>query len=292
MTCITRFAPTPSGELHLGNLFSALFAQRIAVQLKGKLLLRIDDLDDNRSKPKFEPIILDDLKLLGISWDDDPIHQSTRFDKYEANLKKLEKNGFIYHCFCTRKERRAFLSAPHGDIKAQCPNNCAKLPAKKLAKLRESEAGITLRLNAEKAGEKYGYLTFTDMIHGQREFHAGSIGDIVLGNRDLPISYHIACVTDDSTSGVNVVTRGDDLLDTTMSHRVLQMLLNLPEPVYSHHPLLLDDTGRRLAKRNASESLTNMLDSGRTVEDILDGFNLWFDRIVFQNNTTSHIHNF
>ena len=253
---VTRFAPSPTGYLHLGHAFAALTASRAGE----RFLLRIEDLDKERAREEFVAAILEDLAWLGLVWEEPWLRQSKRFDAYGAALDRL--SPFTYPCFCTRKEiteeiARA-VEAPHtqmGPDGPLYPGTCRRLsPAERDAR---RGAPYALRLDAAKAAEAAGKLTFTE--HGHlRQVEPLLFGDAVLARKDLPASYHLAVVVDDAYQGVNLVTRGEDLLPSTHVQRLLQALLDFPAPAYAHHRLILDRDGRKFSKRDQAVTLRSL----------------------------------
>ena len=250
---VTRFAPSPTGRLHLGHAASAIRAHDFARARGGRFLLRIEDIDGTRSRPEHVAGILDDLAWLGLEWDDLSF-QSKRTALYAAALDRLKAMGLVYPCFCSRAEIAASASAPHGAAAAY-PGTCRGLADPDLSRAH------AWRLNMAGAVARAGPLSWTD--HG-RAVAADPVpqGDVVLARKDAPSSYHLAVTVDDAAQGVTDVVRGDDLFAATHVHRLLQSLLGLPTPRYHHHPLLLGADGERLAKRNGAPSLAAMREAG------------------------------
>jgi glutamyl-Q tRNA(Asp) synthetase len=255
---VTRFAPSPTGYLHLGHAFAALTAARAGE----RFLLRIEDLDTERAREEFVTAILEDLAWLGLTWEEPWLRQSKRFDAYGAALDRLSR--FTYPCFCTRKEiteeiARA-VEAPHarmGPDGPLYPGTCRRLsPAERDARIAGGES-FALRLDATKAAGAAGPLTFIE--HGHiHPVDPLLFGDVVLARRDMPASYHLAVVVDDAYQGVNLVTRGEDLLPSTHVQRLLQALLGFPAPAYAHHRLILDKDGRKFSKRDQAVTLRSL----------------------------------
>lgn len=265
---VTRFAPSPSGYLHLGHAYSALFAERAAREAVGRFLLRIEDIDRGRCRPEFETAILDDLSWLGLAWDGPVIRQSERFAFYQEALDRLTAEELLYPCFCTRKEIQTEIAAagnaPHGPDGPHYPGTCRALgPAERQERIESGES-YALRLDIARAGDRAGPLTFHDRDHGLFTVDPGIGGDIVLARKDTPTSYHLAVTVDDAAQGVTLVTRGEDLLLACHIHRLLQALLELPEPGYRHHPLLTGEDGKRFAKRDRSRTLRALRETGVT----------------------------
>lgn len=253
---ITRFAPSPTGNLHIGHAWSAIMAHDRARAAGGRFLLRIEDLDGNRSRPEHIAGIIADLEWLGLDWDDLSF-QSARLDHYRAALERLQGMGLLYPCFCTRadiaREVAASLSAPHGTDGPLYPGICRRLdPAVRAARLHEPHAW---RIDMAAAIARGGSLDWVDEIAGTVIANPASAGDVVLARKDAPASYHLAVTVDDAAQGVTHVIRGADLFAATHVHRLLQALLGLPTPVYHHHPLLTDAGGKRLAKRDGAPTL-------------------------------------
>src|SRR3569623_1833447 len=238
----TRFAPSPTGRLHLGHAYSAALGHSRARDGGGKFLLRIEDLDQTRSRPEFIDGICEDLGWLGLNWDEPVFVQSQRIAAYDAALSMLKARGLAYACFCTRADIAQSLTAPHGDAAANYPGTCRGLPDDPE---RRSSTPHCWRLDSAKALALAG---LPDWIEADgRRFAARSdqIGDAILARKDAPASYHLACVVDDAAAGVTLVVRGADLRPSTPTQRLLQLLLSLPQPTYLHLPLvtLLDGRG-------------------------------------------------
>lgn len=275
---VTRFAPSPTGRLHLGHAFSALLAFDTARAAGGRVLLRIEDIDTARCRPEFEAGILEDLAWLGLEWDEPVRRQSDHLATYRAALERLEARGLVYPCFCTRKEiqdevaRR--LSAPHGPDGPLYPGTCRALDsAGRAARLAAGEPhalrldmAAALRRVAERAAAHRlpEGLWWLDREAGRVSAQPQDFGDVVLARKDTPTSYHLAATLDDALQGVTLVVRGQDLFAATHVHRLLQALLNLPVPVYHHHRLLTGPDGRRLAKRDKAQTLDSLRRAGHT----------------------------
>lgn len=274
---VTRFAPSPTGLLHLGHAYSALLAFEQAKSQNGTFLLRIEDIDQPRCKPEFEQAIYDDLAWLGLTWPTPVMRQSDRRAAYDAALKRLTDKGLTYPCSCTRGDIRAALSAPQegapmiGPDGPIYPGTCRDLPP------RPPKDTDAIRLNIARAAERLGdqNLTFTETGPIDTGTHdidprtlPDTVGDIVLARRDIGTSYHIAVTVDDAAQGVTTVTRGADLFAATTVHVLLQRLLGLPTPTYHHHDLIRDDTGKRLAKRDDARAIAKYRADGATPADI------------------------
>ena len=253
---ITRFAPSPTGGLHLGHAWSAILAHDRARAAGGRLLLRIEDIDGSRSRPEHVADILADLAWLGLTWDD-LCFQSARLDRYQAALDRLRAMGLLYPCFCTRadiaREVAASLSAPHGPDGPIYPGSCRALDAATRAARRGDPHAW--RLDMAAAIAQVGPLGWYDEIAGRVVADPADAGDVVLARKDAPASYHLAVTLDDAAQGVTHVFRGADLFAATHVHRLLQALLGLPTPAYHHHALLTDADGKRLAKRDGAPML-------------------------------------
>ncbi|MBB6123918.1 tRNA glutamyl-Q(34) synthetase GluQRS [Sphingobium subterraneum] len=263
---VTRFAPSPTGRLHIGHGWSALMAHDMARAAGGAFRLRIEDIDGTRSRPEHVAGILEDLRWLGIDWDGDAVmHQSQRLDVYAAALDRLKGEGLVYPCFCTRAEIAAEIaasaSAPHGPEGALYPGTCRALSPAQRAE-RAAQEPHCWRLDMAAALARSGPIRWRDAEQGWIDAHPEQAGDVVLARKDAPTSYHLAATTDDAAMGVTHVLRGEDLRTATDIHALLQTLLGLPGPVYRHHPLLVDASGRRLAKRTGGITLAELRESG------------------------------
>ncbi|HEX6840038.1 MAG TPA: tRNA glutamyl-Q(34) synthetase GluQRS [Stellaceae bacterium] len=275
---VTRFAPSPTGHLHLGHAHSALVGWQAARRAGGRFLLRIEDIDQRRCRSEFTAGILKDLAWLGLDWDGRVRIQSEHLADYRDALNRLADRGLLYPCFCTRADIQAEVAradaAPHGPDGPLYPGTCRELPpAEREARLA---AGVpfALRLDAARAAALAGSLSWQDEIAGVVAADAASHGDVVLARKDAPTSYHLSVTVDDALQGVTLVTRGEDLFAATHVHRLLQALLDLPPPRYRHHPLITDASGRRLAKRDRVQTLRTLRDSGRSPAEVraLAGF--------------------
>jgi glutamyl-Q tRNA(Asp) synthetase len=260
---VTRFAPSPTGLLHLGHAFAAL----TAAEAGKRFLLRIEDIDTARARVQFTDAIFEDLAWLGLRWEEPALRQSTRFDAYRAALHKLDEQGLLYPCFCTRADIAAASEAPHGPEGPLYPGTCRHLSDDERTKRIVSGAQYALRLDVAKAATKAGSLAFTE--HGETTIADPLMfGDVVLARKDTPASYHLAVVVDDAFQGVTLVTRGIDLLPATHVQRLLQALLDLPAPAYAHHRLILDDGGKKFSKRDHAVALRSLRMEGVTPEQI------------------------
>ena len=256
---VTRFAPSPTGRLHLGHAYSAVLGHARARESGGAFRLRIEDLDQTRSRPDFVDGIYEDLKWLGIRWDEPVLVQSQRTAAYEAALERLKSEGLVFACFCTRADIAQSLTAPHGDAATSYPGTCRHLPDDPD---RRATTPHCWRLDSSKALERAGLPSWTEAGGAQFSSKEQDIGDAILARKDAPASYHLACVVDDSESEVTLVVRGEDLRPSTPVQRLLQVLLGFPEPPYLHHPLVTHSDGRRLAKRDLAPTLAAMRESG------------------------------
>ncbi|HEV2815886.1 MAG TPA: tRNA glutamyl-Q(34) synthetase GluQRS [Allosphingosinicella sp.] len=262
---VTRFAPSPTGRLHLGHAYSALLAHDHARERDGTFLLRIEDIDAGRSRPEYVDGIFADLLWLGLEWDGELIYQSERLPLYAEALDRLKQAGLVYPCFCTRADIAASAAAPQGPDGAPAyPGTCRGLAGPDLSRPH------AWRLDVERAAERAGALYWHD---GDTEVQAepGRFGDVVLARKDAPASYHLAVTLDDAAQGVTDVVRGRDLFAATDIHRLLQALLDLPTPHYRHHDLLTDAEGNRLAKRHRAPTLADLREAGTDPAALIEG---------------------
>lgn len=255
---ISRFAPSPTGRLHLGHAYSAVLGHERAQETGGRFLLRIEDLDQTRSRSEFVEGIFDDLRWLGLEWDEPVLVQSQRAAAYADALRQLRALGLIYPCFCSRGDIAAALEAPHGPAGEHYPGTCRVLPDDPE---RRASTPHSWRLNAAKALGLTGLPKWTEDGQAFHSAHA-DFDDVILARKDAPAAYHLACVVDDAASGVTLVMRGADLRSSTPIQRLLQTLLGLPEPAYFHHALVAQADGRRLAKRDRAPTLAAMREDG------------------------------
>lgn len=256
---VTRFAPSPTGRLHLGHAYSAVLGHAAAREVGGRFLLRIEDLDPTRSRSEFVDGIYQDLRWLGLHWDESPLVQSQRTATYQAALDALQERGLAYACFCSRADIAQSLTAPHGDAATFYPGTCRNLPDD--AERRET-APHCWRLACAKSLALVGLPSWLERDGTRFAIRESDIGDAILARKDAPASYHLSCVVDDAASGVTLVVRGADLRASTPIQRLLQRLLGLPEPTYLHHPLVAHSFGRRLAKRDLAPTLAALRDGG------------------------------
>lgn len=278
---ITRFAPSPTGYLHLGHAFSALTAFNASQNAGGRFILRLEDIDLARCKPEFEEAVYDDLSWLGLEWETPVRRQSEHFDDYERALEELKTQDVVYRCFKTRKEvAEAIAAAPH--FSADGPEGPHYVGAPLTKQEEETRLGrgdaFAWRLNTARATqiakEKSGSLSFFEEGAGPKG-RTGEIkatpeifGDPVIARKDSATSYHLACVIDDALQGVTHVIRGADLFYASHLHRLLQALLDLPAPVYRHHKLIMDDSGKRFAKRDKAATLRALRHDGANPHEI------------------------
>ena len=265
-----RFAPSPTGRLHLGHAYSAVLGHAQARKSGGSFLLRIEDLDRTRSRPEFVEAILEDLRWLGLAWDEPPLIQSGRSLIYSEALERLRERGLVYACFCTRADIAAALEAPHGPT-THYPGTCRALPDDPH---RRASMPHCWRLDSVKALRATGFPSWSEIV--EKSFTAGpdDFDDVILARKDAPAAYHLACVVDDAASEVSLVVRAADLRSSTPVQRLLQKLLALPEPEYLHHALVTHADGRRLAKRDRAPTLAAMREEG------VDGRDLAADLLV------------
>jgi glutamyl-Q tRNA(Asp) synthetase len=266
---VSRFAPSPTGRLHLGHAYSAVIGHQRARASGGKFLLRIEDLDRTRSRPEYVAGIEEDLGWLGLEWDEPTIVQSDRVGAYTAALDQLKRQGLIYPCFCTRADIVQVAAAPHGDPGLFYPGTCRGMPDDPE---RRATVPHSWRLESARALDVCGLPAWREEDGSVHRSTAADIGDAILARKDAPAAYHLACVIDDAASGVTLVVRGADLRPSTPIQRLLQQILDLPEPIYLHHPLVLHEDGRRLAKRDLAPTLQAMRDNGtngRALQEML-----------------------
>ena len=272
----TRFAPSPSGHMHLGHAFSALFAYELSKKLGGKFILRIEVIDPNRSSLLFEESIYEDLDWLNLKYDKMVRRQSEHMSDYKVAIEELDKLGFIYPCFCSRSDIKAEImragNAPHQEENIFYPGTCRRLTHKERLKKLENERNFAWRLNVRAAAKKLGNLVWEDIRLGIKNVPVGTIGDAVLARKDIPTSYHLSVTLDDHIQRVGLVSRGEDLVESTHIHKIIQSLLALKSPLYFHHPLILDSNEQRLSKRNRAQTLKSLKSKGYKREDVIDLF--------------------
>ena len=282
---VTRFAPSPTGHLHLGHAWSAWQACRRARSEGGRFLLRLEDIDTGRCRPEFETAIFEDLAWLGLEWEEPVLRQSEHFDRYRAAMASIRDLDLAYPCFCTRadirREIEAAAAAPHGPPQGpsgnapdsaggfRYPGTCRSLaPAERQARIERGDAHAW-RLDVAAALARFGPLIWRDEEVGDVVADPASFGDVVLARKDTPTSYHLAVTLDDARQGVTLVVRGEDLFAATHIHRLLQAILDLSTPVYRHHALLLDAEGKRFAKRDRALTLRALREKGHTLQEVI-----------------------
>lgn len=269
---VTRFAPSPTGYLHIGHAYSATLAFRAAQSLGGRFLLRIEDIDQERSRPEFVDAIFEDLVWLGLEWGAPVRHQSEHFDEYRAILDTLDAAGLLYPCFCSRKDILAEIAhagaAPKGPEGPVYPGICRRLAEGERRRRVAAGEPHAIRLDVVAARAATGDLEWLDRRGGIQAAKPEIFGDVVLARRDTPVSYHLAVSLDDHVQGVNLVVRGKDLFASTHVHRLLQALLGLSTPIYDHHELLTDASGRRYAKRNRSLTIRSLRQAGKSPTEV------------------------
>lgn len=271
----TRFAPSPTGRLHLGHAFSAFCAFDAARAAGGRCLLRLEDIDHARCRPEYDAAILEDLEWLGLQWPAAVRRQSLHLEEYAGRLADLRERGLLYRCFRTRREiMAASIAAPHG------PEPVYPGPVRPMSQ-DEEEARVAAgeayawrlsiaraRASLPRQGDDLAFVDETTGVACVQRVDVSRLGDVVLARKDTPVSYHLCVVHDDGQQGVTHVIRGEDLREATHVHRLLQALFDLPAPVYRFHRLLTGRDGRRLAKRDLSETLAQLRQAGATPHDV------------------------
>lgn len=273
MAVVTRFAPSPTGPLHLGHAYAAIVAHDLARASGGTFLIRMEDIDRARCRPHWAEAALDDLCWLGLSWQEPVLFQSSRADAYRKALDRLDARGLLYGCTCTRGDIRAALAAPQEGAPAVEGPDGPVYPG--TCRGRTTASGGALRLDMARAMAFAGVTGFveTGPLHaGRRDIDPrtmlAKVGDVVLARRDMGTSYHLSVVLDDAHQGITHVTRGEDLFAATDIHVLLQRLLDLPTPVYHHHRLIRDADGKRLAKRDDARAIARYRQDGATPADL------------------------
>lgn len=271
---VFRFAPSPNGYLHMGHAYSALYTAQWARAMGGRFLVRIEDIDQQRSKPEFTAAIFEDLSWLGLEWEKPVWQQSERFPQYERAADRLRQRDLLYPCFCSRAEIAASAEGTDPDGAPLYTGTCSHIdPAEAERRLAAGEEA-NWRLRTAEAMELTGLLTYsvagpTPLDRPQIRYARPELwGDVVLQRKDTPTSYHLSVVVDDAAQGVTHVTRGRDMETSTDIHVLLQMLLGLPTPTYTFHKLILDGEGKKLSKSKGSESLRSLREAGWTAEDV------------------------
>ena len=262
---ITRFAPSPTGRLHLGHAWSAMLAHDLAQAAGGRSNLRIEDIDSARCRPEFIDAIYEDLRWLGLDWEVDVMIQSERMDAYSGALDRLNDRGLVYRCLCTRADIASAASASQGPIGMLYPGTCRHRGV-----ADDAPMAWSWRLDTQKAAAIAGPLVWRDALAGTAIATPEQLGDVVLARKDAGTSYHLAVTVDDAAQGITHVVRGRDLFAATHIHRLLQALLALPTPDYHHHPLVVGPDGVRLAKRSAPQTLAAMRDAGVDPEWLME----------------------
>jgi glutamyl-Q tRNA(Asp) synthetase len=273
---VTRFAPSPTGLLHLGHAYSAILNFEAAKSENGRFLLRIEDIDLTRCKPKFETAIFEDLAWLGLDWEAEVWRQSERFDFYAERLQSLAERGLVYRCFKTRKDIEAAMGAPHQTPEGDGPvfrsgPLAASIERANLAEGKPFAWRLSLDAVERELGPVFKTLSYQELLEDglqERPAQVAQYGDVVLGRKDIGTSYHLSSVLDDAAQGVNHILRGDDLREAAGLHGVLYALFELEPPVYQHHRLILNEQGERLSKRDGALSLRSMRQANTTAEDL------------------------
>ncbi|MFN3077336.1 MAG: tRNA glutamyl-Q(34) synthetase GluQRS [Alphaproteobacteria bacterium] len=276
MPATTRFAPSPTGLLHLGHAFAALFAESEARRREGRFLLRLEDIDPGRCRREYEDPLMEDLRWLGLVWEEPVLRQSERMEAHRTALATLEEMGLLYPCFCSRKDIQAEIAgigaAPQGPDGPLYPGTCRHLRPEERRWRQANGQPFALRLDMTRAIALAGPLYWFDaaaatVVTAEPE----GFGDVVLARKDAPVSYHLAVTVDDHHQGVTLVTRGRDLFRATHVHRLLQALLGLRTPDYHHHDLVVDARGKRLAKRDHAPTLRSLREAGTSPDDVRTG---------------------
>jgi glutamyl-Q tRNA(Asp) synthetase len=266
---ITRFAPSPTGYLHLGHAFSALTTYRAVKAIGGTFILRLEDIDTSRCRAAFAQAILEDLTWLGLHWETPVWLQSQRIDTYRMAIESLRQRDLIYRCYCTRAEIAAEIaaspSAPHGSDGAIYPGTCKTV---RTATADDTRA-FAWRLDSAKTASLFPGLTWQTNADVPQPVLPETFGDVVLARKEMPTSYHLSVVLDDAAQNITHVFRGEDLRASTPIHRLLQALFNLPVPTYTHHKLLVGPDGRKYSKRDKSLTLRELRANGTTPQDII-----------------------
>lgn len=269
---VTRFAPSPSGPLHVGHLLAALQARQLADAHGGRCLLRVEDIDQRARHPEYLELMYEDLEWLGLRFDGEVMVQTSRFSVYHAVLEQLRRMELLYPCFCTRSEIRNQVAemgrAPHATLGYLYPGTCRRLPQDAVEARLAAGVPHCWRLDMQRVQDLIGCPVWHDLRRGTQRCVPSEFGDVVLARKDFPASYHLCVVVDDAAQGVTHVTRGADLFDATHIHRALQGVLGLPVPQYCHHSLLRDNAGKRLAKRDGARSLASLRAAGFTPRQV------------------------
>lgn len=271
---ITRFAPSPTGRLHLGHAYSALFAYKLAQESGGKFIVRIEDIDPSRCTPENEQGILEDMEWLGLEWELPVRRQSDFMEDYKAALKTLQDKDLLYPCFCTRKEIKEEIersgTAPHSPEGFLYPGKCKHLSQTEQEDKIAAGTAYAFRLDMDKAIDLAGPLTWVDHGKGTQKATPDIMGDVVLARKDIMTSYHLSVTLDDHLQGITLVSRGEELFYASHLHRLIQTLLDLDVPEWHHHKIITHSDGTRLAKRDGRISLQQLRHEGVTPAEIMD----------------------
>ena len=264
---VTRFAPSPTGLLHVGHAYSSMFSMRAG----DHFLLRIEDIDQTRCLPEYTAAIFEDLSWIELEWEEPVRVQSEHLEEFRAVASDLYEQGLIYPCFCSRSDviRENLATGPDGPI---YPGTCRSLSKQEREERMQSGEEFAMRLDMAEALRRTGKLTWHDRHAGEQQAQPELFGDVVIVRKHSPTSYHLSVVLDDAKQGIDLVTRGTDLFEATHVHRVLQELLDLPMPEYWHHGLLLDETGKRMSKRDGSTSIRSYRERGFSPEQLFEQF--------------------
>ncbi|MGR3678183.1 MAG: tRNA glutamyl-Q(34) synthetase GluQRS [Paracoccaceae bacterium] len=275
MTFSTRFAPSPTGPLHLGHAYSALLAFDLAQAVDGEFLLRIEDIDQSRARPHWELQIYDDLQWLGLKWPSPVMRQSDRLARYATALGQLSDMGLAYPCSCNRADIESAAGAPQEGVPQYGPDGRIYPGTCRSRDLSDVKANDVIRLNMEKAVKHIETASFIETGPEHKGTHVlnpahliRDVGDIILVRRNMGSSYHLSVVVDDADQGITHVIRGADLFKATQIHVLLQVLLGVAIPTYHHHPLIRDDDGKRLAKRDDARAIAKYRDDGLRPDDV------------------------
>lgn len=279
MQPVFRFAPSPNGYLHLGHAYSALLNARLARDSGGRFLLRIEDIDTVRCKPELVDAVFEDLRWLGLHWEEPVLRQSTQFPRYRTALEALAGKGLLYPCFCSRKKIAEAVATHEShdnpwpkdpDGAPHYPGCCRRMGEDERARRIAGGAEYAMRLDVRATMVALGGARLVWTEHGQGDSPAdpGRWGDVILARKETPTSYHLSVVLDDALQGITDVVRGRDLYEATAIHRLLQELLGLPAPRYRHHPLITDETGQKLAKSRISKPIRALRAEGMSAAEL------------------------
>lgn len=275
MTFTTRFAPSPTGPLHLGHAYSALLASDMARAAGGQFLLRIEDIDQSRARASWEEQIYEDLTWLGLTWPEPVMRQSDRLPRYRAALEQLSAMGLTYLCRCNRADIEAAAGAPQEGVPQFGPDGRIYPGTCRARSMDDAGPNDVIRLDMQKALQAADLREFSESGQAHEGSHTldpdqliSAVGDIILVRRSMGSSYHLSVVVDDADQGITHAVRGEDLFEATQIHVLLQALLGLPTPVYHHHHLIRDEAGKRLAKRDDARAIAKYRAEGATPQDI------------------------